>query len=93
MVFDCEQEAILKVGTSAPYTQPSEGFLERGRNTCMASNGARLVRNIFWTNFRPIESAPYIYTSTVELRTRMPTCSIRNRATGCRSCRRTENSS
>lgn len=69
MVFDCESgERILKVGTSEPYTQTSDGFLERGRNTCMASNGARLVSNIFWTNFRPIEFAPDVYTPTVELR-------------------------
>lgn len=71
MVFDCGSgERILKVGTSEPYTRTSEGVLERGRNTCMTCNGAELVSNIFWTNLRPAVRAPYIYTSTVELRDR-----------------------
>ena len=71
MVFDCESgERILKVGTSEPHTRTSEGVLERGRNTCMASNGARLVSNVFWTNFRPIAFAPNVYASTIELRDR-----------------------
>lgn len=71
MIFDCESgERILKVGTSEPWSQTADGVLERGRNTCMASNGAELVSNILWTNLRPVERAPQVYTSTVELRDR-----------------------